>query len=267
MKLSNRTNNPQTNLESNLILIGVNGSWLAEARIMQKDSSHKSPFVTNGPALAQTSDAEKSQKTQSSSVIVVTGNPVDDRKKKATRKFSTELNRIGSEGKRVRDMKGNVLVSILRIAMVAMVSISVAVGQGTPQLNIEIVDQKVNLTVAEKQDADAINYRPGDTLRYTIVASNVGDGLMTSPEIIDPIPTGVTYVAQSALGDLADVSFSINQGSTYMAWPPTYTVRNTKGILIKRKATPDMISHIKWNILQDMQPGDASTLEFLVSVN
>ncbi|MEA3285890.1 MAG: hypothetical protein U9Q77_00750 [Candidatus Marinimicrobia bacterium] len=164
-------------------------------------------------------------------------------------------------------MTRGAFVNISRIAMIVIVSISVVVAQGTPKLNIQITDSKVNLSSAEKMDGSTVSYGPGDTLRYSIVASNIGDGLMTSTEVVDPIPDGVTYVAESALGEDAEISFSINQGSTYMSWPPYYTVRNSKGILVKRKASPDMVSHIKWALTRDLKPEEASALEFMVVVS
>ncbi len=164
-------------------------------------------------------------------------------------------------------MNGRAFINISKLAMVAMISISVAMGQGSPKLDIKIEDAKVNLTTLERDDNSNIRYQPGDTLRYSITASNVGDGLMTSAEIVDPIPAGVTYVAESAKGVDTEISFSINQGSTYMPWPPYYTVRNSKGILIKRTASTDLISHIKWALTDDLKPQEYSSLEFLVVVN
>lgn len=153
------------------------------------------------------------------------------------------------------------------IAIIVLLTTSFAMAQGTPKLDITIADEKVNLTKAEKAPGASITYLPGDTLRYIVTASNIGDGLMTNPEIVDPIPAGVTYVADSATGENTTITFSINQGSTYMDWPPTYTVRNSKGILVKRKATPDMVTHIKWVIEKNLNPGEAMTLDFLVVVD
>ncbi|MCF7825458.1 MAG: hypothetical protein K9M55_00700 [Candidatus Marinimicrobia bacterium] len=161
----------------------------------------------------------------------------------------------------------NVFSNSMKSTIAAIMLLSLALGQGTPKLDIRIEDQKLNMTEAEKKDASVITYIPGDTLRYVITASNIGDGLMKDPEIIDPIPAGVTYVAESAKGIDADITFSMNQGSTYMPWPLYYTVRNSKGILVKREATPEMITHIKWNISKNMNPGEASTMEFLVVVS
>ena len=161
----------------------------------------------------------------------------------------------------------NVLRNISKYAIYATITLSVVMGQGTPKLDIKIENQKVNLSETEKKDASLISYTPGDTIRYVITASNIGDGLMTNPEIVDPVPAGVTYVAESASGADTKISFSLNRGSTYMAWPPYYTVRNSKGILVKREATPDMITHVKWHVSKDLKPGDATSMEFLVVVN
>lgn len=160
-----------------------------------------------------------------------------------------------------------VLSKISKYAITAIVSLSVVMAQGTPKLDIQIENQKINLSEAEKKDASLINFFPGDTLRYVLTASNVGDGLMKNPEIVDPIPAGVTYVAKTATGEDTEITFSLNDGGTYMPWPPYYTVRNSKGILVRREATPEMISHIKWNITKDLAPGASASMEFQVVVN
>jgi uncharacterized repeat protein (TIGR01451 family) len=155
----------------------------------------------------------------------------------------------------------------MHIAIVVILGTSIAMAQGTPKLDLMMAEQKVNLTPSERNDASTISYQPGDTLRYMITASNIGDGLMTEPEVVDPIPAGVTYIAKSATGEAANITFSIDQGVSYMAWPPTYTVRNAQGGLIVREASADMVTHIKWSILQNLNPGEKSNLEFMVEVS
>ena len=152
-------------------------------------------------------------------------------------------------------------------AIIVLMTVSQAIAQGTPKLDIQISDEKVNLSKEELKNKKLVRYSPGDTLRYVIRASNIGNGLMTNPEIVDPIPAGVTYIAESAGGDESKISFSINQGKAYMDWPPYYTVRNSRGILVQREATPDMVTHIKWNILKNLDPGESTALDFLVVVN
>lgn len=170
---------------------------------------------------------------------------------------------ISAKEKDMKDVKGNRIIS----AIAAIVLVSTSFGQALPKLEIQIEDQKVNLTAIEKKDASQIVVIPGDTIRYVITATNTGQGAMQEPEIVDPIPAGVTYIPNTASGLDSEISFSLNQGSTYMPWPPYYTVRNSKGILVKREATPEMLTHIKWNISKNLEPGESSVMEFLVEVD
>jgi len=200
-------------------------------------------------------------------VTILTSRTGEKSAQKTSKKNEMKSNLVGNQIElKEREMK-DVLGNITKYAIYAIVTLSMVMAQGTPKLDIHIDDQKVNLTPAEMKDASLVNYIPGDTLRYVITASNVGDGLMKNPEIVDPIPAGVTYVPNSARGMDTEITYSMNQGNTYMAWPPFYTVRNSKGILVKREATPEMITHIMWNISKDLAPGDVSTMEFLVEVN
>ena len=165
-----------------------------------------------------------------------------------------------------KELMKTVIRNIYKSAVFAIAITSMALGQGTPKLDISIEDQKINLSATEIEDPTTITYAPGDTLRYVITAANIGDAIMTSPEIIDPVPTGVTYVASSARGINTKISFSQDQGTTYMAWPVYYSIRNSNGILVKRVASPDMISHIKWSFQENLKPEEKSTCEFMVVV-
>ena len=154
-----------------------------------------------------------------------------------------------------------------KAVLIAMFLVSGVFAQGTPKLEINIAEEKLNRKPSEMIQGASVVYSPGDTLRYEITAKNSGTGLMTSPEIVDPIPAGVTYVAESAGGQNAIITYSINQGEAYVEWPPYYTVRNARGILVKRVATPEMVTHIKWNITKNIDPGSEHVLDFLVVVN
>lgn len=203
----------------------------------------------------------------SRAVTIVTASEQQSHLRTVLQKAVELMQVMGSKSRGERKMKKSAVSNILGVTVVVMLSVSSAFAQGTPKLDLKIEDQKINLSQTEKRDAKSITYLPGDTLRYILTASNIGDGLMTDPEIVDPIPAGVTYIPETAVGADTDITFSINQGSAYMPWPPYYTVRNSKGILIKRNATPDMISHIKWKILKNLEPGDSRQLEFAVEVN
>ncbi len=140
-------------------------------------------------------------------------------------------------------------------------------AQGNPELKLEISEQKVNLKPAEAAGSQEIIYSPGDTIHYTIIAQNVGDGIMSEPVIVDPVPQGVSYLAGSAYGVDSEIFYSINDGSSYMNWPVTYPVQDENGKIVQKEATAAMVTHIKWQLIQPLAPGASRELGFQVLVN
>ncbi|MBN1129418.1 MAG: DUF11 domain-containing protein [Chitinispirillaceae bacterium] len=159
-------------------------------------------------------------------------------------------------------MKINKFRSFLGILVLA----SLLAAQGTPKLELSIAETKVNMTAAEKSGKKAVAYRPRDVIRYVITAQNVGDGVMTKPVITDPVPAGVAYVPLSAKGEDALITFSINGGYSYQAWPPTYTVKDANGKDVIKEAPPEMITHIRWELQRSLNPKERKILEFNVKV-
>ncbi len=267
MKTEIKSNSNQTISVESRAMAGASYCFDGSSKPVQNASVHDVLFVTTSSLESPTKLELNSTATQPSNVTNVTSDSVVTGMPEMRSPRPNVLSESDVEKNRGRETMKTVTRNILVVAIIATQALSSLVAQGLPKLDIKITDQKINLTAAEKKAGAVVNYLPGDTLKYVIVASNSGDGLMTEPEIVDPIPAGVTYIAESAIGEASEITFSMNQGSTYMAWPPVYTVRNSKGILIKRKATPEMISHIRWNITKSMKPGEAVTLEFLVEVN
>jgi len=143
---------------------------------------------------------------------------------------------------------------------------SLLFAQGVPKLELTIVDTKVNMTQAEKEGRVAINYKPGDVIRYTIIASNTGNGTLTSPLITDPIPQGVSYIPLSAKGLNSVLTYSINNGQLFQAWPPTYKEIDENGRSVVRLASPDMVTHVRWELTKALAPNESHQLEFEVIV-
>ena len=267
MKTRNETYSSQTTRERNSVSAKIN--WRKSSKTTTARNHAGQSGLIGAWKTRKTSVQHHTNPTvlSRSDVIILTTDLDKQSSRSASDKSESRSNWVGRIIElREREMK-DVLGNISRYAIYVTMALSVVLGQGVPKLDIHIEDQKISLTEAEMKDASKIVYIPGDTLRYVITASNIGNGLMKTPEIIDPVPAGVTYVANSAKGAETEITFSINQGNAYMSWPPYYTVRNSKGILVKREATPDMISHIKWQISRNLNPGDASTMEFLVVVD
>jgi len=152
------------------------------------------------------------------------------------------------------------------IVLLITISTGLLLAQGTPELSLRINEEKVNMKADEAAGKVKIIYSPGDTIRYTIIAKNIGDGIMSEARVVDPIPAGTSYIAESATGEAADITFSINAGQIYLEWPPTYTVRDTAGKTVVKKATPKMITNIKWQISEPLEPGSEKKLSFDVLV-
>lgn len=77
-------------------------------------------------------------------------------------------------------------------------------GLPTPLPELTLVES-VDLSVAA----------PGDTLTYTVVYSNVGEGLATNVVIIEDIPVETSYVSNSVTAPGMTVDYSHDGGSNY----------------------------------------------------
>ena len=144
--------------------------------------------------------------------------------------------------------------------------VSQILAQGSPKLAITIIDEKVNQTSEERAGQSAVTITPGDTMRYILTAANTGDAVMKNPSIVDPIPAGVEYIPLSATGANAKIQFSIDGGKTYSNWPVEYQFTNPAGKKVKKQATADMITHVKWDIKARIQPNTSRELSFQVVV-
>lgn len=106
---------------------------------------------------------------------------------------------------------------------------------------------------------------PGEVLHYTLTFTNKGDEPAKEAVIDNPIPKGVTYIANSATGAGSEITFSADNGKTY-AQPVKLTYEMNKGgKIVKRSATPDDYTHIRWTI-KEVPPGRGGSLKFMVKV-
>ena len=90
---------------------------------------------------------------------------------------------------------------------------------------------------------------PGDVIFYTLSYVNSGDDVATNAVMDDPIPKGTVYLAGSAFGNDAEITFSIDNGKTFKK-PSllTYEVKLPNGKIEKRTASPEQYTHIRWTV-------------------
>jgi uncharacterized repeat protein (TIGR01451 family) len=99
--------------------------------------------------------------------------------------------------------------------------------------------------------------KPGDTIVYNIVASNVSDRAVRKLRIDQKIRPGTVYVAQSATRTAgAELSFSIDGGKSYTAQP----------LINKKPAPASAYTNVRWFFAGNVAPKSKSNVSYAVQV-
>ncbi len=107
---------------------------------------------------------------------------------------------------------------------------------------------------------------PGQTVQYVLTHSNVSDASLKNLNILGPIPETCIYVAASATQTKeATPLFSIDKGVKYSPEPVMYTVKLANGKEEERVATPDMYTHVKWEISK-LDPKKTTVQRYRVTI-
>ena len=113
--------------------------------------------------------------------------------------------------------------------------------------------------VAAVQLVPADRIAPGDLLVYTLLVRNEGAEPVAHASFTSPIPEHLIYVANSALGPGAEVSFSVDGGRSF-ASPAELTVPGADGK--PRPAGPADYTTIRWILHNRLQPGSVARARF-----
>jgi uncharacterized repeat protein (TIGR01451 family) len=163
--------------------------------------------------------------------------------------------------------------SLHNVAVIAVLSSALALSApalAKPRLVISIEQSKEVVDTANgartTRVVPARSAAPGEIVEYTLTYVNRGDEPATDAAIDDPIPRGSTYVANSAIGDGAEITFSSDGGRTFAtAVKLTYEMRLPSGAVEKRVATPAEYTHVRWK-LKRVPPGSTGKVAFRVKV-
>ena len=85
---------------------------------------------------------------------------------------------------------------------------------------------------------------PGDEIFYTLEIRNTGGATVPAPSVVYPIPEHTRYVADSAIGPGAEVSYSVDGGRSF-GEPENLEVAGPAGGA-PRPATAADYTHIRW---------------------
>ena len=106
----------------------------------------------------------------------------------------------------------------------------------------------------------------GDVLVYRIIYKNSGNEAATNAVIDNPIPQGMTYIDNSATGENADITFSIDGGKTYKK-PSllSYESKHPNGKTERYTARPEEYSNVRW-LVKSVPSNTGGKVEFKVRV-
>jgi len=159
---------------------------------------------------------------------------------------------------------------LVAVALGLFVLSGAARAQPTPQVEMSITDELVTpegqvRLVTRDSDGRLVTV-PGDIIRYTVRATNVGQAPAHGVELVDPIPEGTEYVLNSAQGAGMEITCSIDGGHTYHPQPVLYDVRLPDGTIEQREAAPGQYTHVRWVVTEPIQPGATAVASMRVRV-
>ena len=160
-------------------------------------------------------------------------------------------------------------IRLARLA-IALAALAPALAAAGPRMTVSIAQLR---EVTEQKDGarttrmvPAASVSPGDVVEYVLTYANQGDAPALDANVDDAIPKGTTYLAGTATGEGAAVTFSSDGGKTFApAVKLTYEFRLPSGAVEKRIATPDEYTHVRWT-LKSVPPGATGKVAFRVKV-
>lgn len=139
-----------------------------------------------------------------------------------------------------------------------------------PEVTLSITSEK---EVKVQQDGKEVTRRvvanevePGQVLIYTLKYSNKGDEKATNVVIDNQIPKEVVYLIGSATGIGSEITFSINNGKEFKR-PSllTYEIKDADGRTVKKKASPEQYTNIRW-VINEIPQGGGGELTYRARV-
>jgi uncharacterized repeat protein (TIGR01451 family) len=100
---------------------------------------------------------------------------------------------------------------------------------------------------------------PGDRVLYTLEVRNVGATAMLAPAVTNPIPDHMRYVADSAVGPGAEVTYSADGGHSF-GQAENLKVQAPDGQM--RPAVAADYTHIRWQLKHNLKPNSVAFIRF-----
>jgi len=128
-----------------------------------------------------------------------------------------------------------------------------------------VLVQRDSNGVEKTSSIENAQLKPGDVVRYVIVASNTGADAARNLTPVGQVPAGTAFQAGSvASKDGVRVEYSLDGGKTWSA-APTIKVHTAAGDAIK-KADPATYTSVRWVDQKPLGPKTSATFAYTVRV-
>jgi uncharacterized repeat protein (TIGR01451 family) len=161
-------------------------------------------------------------------------------------------------------MNVNTRYSVLCGAILSFCLRSFAAAQGAADpLDVKaIAEVESRSTVAGHEVVKLIpadRVVPGDRVIYTLEARNTGASALESPIIIHAVPDHMRYIADTAVGPGAEVSYSVDGGRSF-AHAEELKVLGADGR--PRPAVAADYTHIRWQLKNSLNANSVAFVRF-----
>jgi len=150
------------------------------------------------------------------------------------------------------------------VAAAALLLANIAAGQAPAEpLAVRSIAEVETRTVVAGREAvklvPADRVVPGDRVIYTLEARNTAAAALEAPIIIFPVPEYMRYVANSAVGPGAEVSYSVDGGHHFDS-AENLTLLGAAGR--PRRAAAADYTHIRWQLKHSLKPNSVAFVRF-----
>jgi uncharacterized repeat protein (TIGR01451 family) len=158
-------------------------------------------------------------------------------------------------------MQSTTRIVLAAASLLALANVSQAADKGCIELKT-VAESEQEYTNDAGQKAKrlvpASKVVPGDEVVWTITAKNVCDKPADNIVIANPLPGEMRYVANSAMGVGADITYSVD-GKEFSA-PAAIVVHDANGV--RRTASPDEYRAVRWTYKNAFAPGATAFVRY-----
>lgn len=161
-------------------------------------------------------------------------------------------------------------MGVFSFALIFFLYGGVSTAQDGPLLDLKTTIEKETVVIRDGKEVEermpAGETGPGDVLVFNIDYVNTGNAEAVDAAIINPVPEGVIYILESAGGEDAEVTCSIDDGYSWHRPPVMVRIMNAEGKEETRPAAADQYTHVRWVIKKPVQPGISGRVSFKATV-